>query len=61
MAVSTLLCAHVFLGNNHAFDVEAEVGGKGARRSQWEEGASDDKLGYPQTEVFELSARLCFP
>lgn len=35
-SVSTLLCAHVFLGNNHSFAVEAELGGKGAKRSQWE-------------------------
>ena len=55
-SVSTLLCAQVFLGNNHAFDVDVELGGKGARRSQWEEGA-DASLGYPQTEVFELFAR----
>ena len=56
-AVSTLLCAQVFLGNNHNFDVDAELGGKGAKRSAWEEGAADPTLGLPQTEVFELFTR----
>ena len=56
-AVSTLLCALVFLGNNHTFDVDAALGAKGAKRSQWEESASDSSLGLPQTEVFELFAR----
>jgi hypothetical protein len=56
-AVSTMLCALVFLGNNHSFDVDAALGAKGAKRSQWEESASDSSLGLPQTEVFELFAR----
>ena len=33
-AVSTLLCALVFLGNNHSFDVDAALGAKGAKRSR---------------------------
>ncbi|KOO31915.1 hypothetical protein Ctob_015016, partial [Chrysochromulina tobinii] len=58
--VSTLLCAQVFLGNNHAFDVDVAAdlgGGKGAKRSVWEAGAVDAILGLPQTEVFELFTR----
>jgi hypothetical protein len=58
--VSILLCAQVFLGNNHAFDVDVAAdlgGGKGAKRSVWEAGAVDAILGLPQTEVFELFTR----
>ena len=55
-SVSTLLCAHVFLGNNHTFDVEA-IGSEGLKkRTPWEVGASDSLL-IPATEVFELFAR----
>ena len=56
-AVSTLLCAHTFLGNNHTFDVDAELGTRARARSQWEENVADSLLGMPQTEVFELFAR----
>ena len=56
-ALSTLLCAQVFLGNNHTFDAEPDLASKGTKRSFKEEAVSDAALGMPQTELFEIFAR----
>ena len=49
-----MACALIFLGNNHAFDVDAALGAKGAKRSQWEESAADAALGLPQVHPLRL-------